>query len=238
MQIKVHQIGHGLPLVLFHGWGFHHRIWLPLSEKIKDRYQLFLVDLPGFGGSSNLNWPDFKKTLLAQLPDHFHLLGWSLGGLYASRLALEESELVLSLTNVATSLRFIEDTAWPGVAKAVLEDFFARLCAEPEQVLSDFVAVQSNDRYFLKHEIPSMHALEEGLKVLATWDLRHRFSHFKKPASFLFGRLDRIVPVKMLESLQTAYPNCYYKIFKKSAHMPFLSEEEEFIQFLDTFLWQ
>ena len=77
MNINIERYGQGKPLVFFHGWGFDSQIWLPLIPFFKDSYQLILVDLPGFGFTSMMDWQTFKVNLLPLLPPQFALAGWS-----------------------------------------------------------------------------------------------------------------------------------------------------------------
>ena len=68
MKVHLNYFGQGKPLVFFHGWGFNHQIWLSLVPLLKERYQLILVDLPGFGLTPAMEWPEFKMQLLDILP--------------------------------------------------------------------------------------------------------------------------------------------------------------------------
>lgn len=84
-ELNIQNYGTGHPIVWLHGWGFDSQIWsdiLPHLLALPSQYQIFLVDLPGFGSSSCMSWSTFKSTLLSQLPTQFTLLGWSLGGGY------------------------------------------------------------------------------------------------------------------------------------------------------------
>ncbi len=63
--------GQGYPLVLFHGWGFDHRIWADLAPLLSACYTVYLVDLPGFGQTNFMEWAEFKHVLLMQLPAEF-----------------------------------------------------------------------------------------------------------------------------------------------------------------------
>ena len=54
--------------VFLHGWGFDHRVWLPLVEHLYtlgvwQDYAFYLVDLPGFGQSDDMDWDHFKHAL-------------------------------------------------------------------------------------------------------------------------------------------------------------------------------
>lgn len=231
MNINLIRYGQGLPVVFFHGWGFDHHVWLPLVDQLGSHYQLILVDLPGFGLSSSMSWDDFKSQLLAQLPPVFALVGWSLGGLYAQRLAIEESLRVSSLMSIGSSPYFIADPTWPAVPKEVFNHFYKNLSLDLEKTLRDFISLQLNKTKLTLPlgTMPTQKGLEEGLRILDQWDLRDELHTVSIPTSFLFGRLDPIAPVKIMQTMEIVYPNFNYVLFKKSAHMPFLSHQDLFI---------
>lgn len=235
MNLHINIQGKGRPLVFFHGWGFDHRVWLRLAHFLSDRYCLYLVDLPGFGQSPVMSWDAFKKQLLQQLPEHFALVGWSMGGLFATRLALEEPERITYLLNIASSPRFIKEKNWPGVEQAIFNNFFLKLASEPTRTISEFIALQLKDQSYNYRfpPNPSLPGLEAGLQVLADWDLRQSLYTFTKPTGFMFGRLDTITPRMTMVTMQKLYPAFDYMMFDKAAHMPFLSHQDEFIAILE-----
>ncbi|ASQ45916.1 alpha/beta fold hydrolase [Legionella clemsonensis] len=236
MNLNIKIQGEGPSLVFFHGWGFDHTIWCDLATAFEKKYTLYLVDLPGFGLSSLMNWSQFKSELLQHLPEQFALIGWSMGGLYASRLANELSEQVTHLINIASSPRFIKEKNWPGVDENVFNNFFKNLTENPQQTISEFVNLQlKNQTYnYSPQFLPSIESLKAGLTILADWDLRESLFHFKKPTTYLFGRLDAITPSTTMGAMQKLYPLFNYVMFPKAAHMPFLSHQREFINTLET----
>lgn len=238
MNIHLTSYGQGTPLVFFHGWGFDSQIWMSLVPKLEDAYRVILVDLPGFGLSSMMEWAAFKEQLLALLPEQFVLIGWSLGGLYATRLAIESPERIMALFNVTSSPRFIMDADWPGLSQSIFLKFYHNLSADLEGTLKDFITLQANSKTFdyIPHNLPSQAALEAGLNILDTWDLREDLKPFQTPTCFVFGRLDPITSVKTMDAMQVLFPQFKYLVFRKSAHMPFLSQPEAFIEALLGFI--
>jgi len=238
MNLHINKYGQGFPLVFFHGWGFDSQIWLPLVEKLAVKYQLILVDLPGFGLSPAMEWTIFKEKLLSQLPDKFALTGWSMGGLYAMRLAIEAPERVASLLNITASPRFIMDDSWPGVRRSVFSEFYKKLATDVQATLNEFIGLQidTNKMPLAPGYPPSSEGLESGLKILDFWDLREGLHDFDKPVCFMFGRLDPIVPIKTMQVMQQRYPDFHYVLFPRAAHMPFLSHRDEFIEKLVEFI--
>ncbi|STX28926.1 biotin operon repressor and biotin [Legionella beliardensis] len=241
MILKVNQIGKGnRPLVLLHGWGFNQKIWQSLIPLLTNNFTLYLVDLPGFGQSTMMSWSLFKEQLLSKLPEKFAVLGWSLGGLFATKLAIEEHERVSHLLNVTTSPYFVQDTEWPGITPQTLEQFFINLSQNPKQTTEEFIALQlqnfSSSVANLGEFSSNLEALTNGLTILASWDLRPCLPGLKSPTCFMFGRLDAIVPRHLLPRMQELYPQFNYILFPKAAHMPFISHQQDFIKEVEKFL--
>lgn len=240
MQIYIEKYGSGKPLVLFHGWGFDGAIWKPLLPSLERNYRVILVDLPGFGMSSLIDWQAFKLELLARLPEQFALAGWSLGGLYATRLAIEAPNRVEKLFNIASTPKFIKTTAWPGVEPRVFQTFYTNLARNQARTLAQFVKLQlqepGNEIVIASNAEPDEEGLRAGLDVLLNWDLTRDLCRVSMPVHYLFGRLDAIIPHRTMNAMQDKYSNFNYTLFNKSAHVPFLSEQEEFLSLLERFI--
>lgn len=231
MNVHITKCGQGKPLVLFHGWGFDHQIWNILIPYLEHDYQLFLVDLPGFGLTPDMEWTEFASLLLDKLPQQFALAGWSMGGLYATRVALEFPYRVQALINICSSPYFQADALWPGVNPAVLNGFYQKIAIDPQATLHEFINLQTQRvtcNIPLGHP-PSTAGLQRGLTILATWDLRTQLGHLTMPNSYFFGRLDAITSTKVMRALQGRHPEFRYVLFRKAAHMPFMSHTDEFI---------
>ncbi|MFC6981223.1 alpha/beta fold hydrolase [Microbulbifer taiwanensis] len=83
-------------LVFVHGWGCDKRIWQPLLDALSARPEfgpngsIAVLELPGFGNNSGQPWPGEEallQQLYEQLPQSCLLVGHSLGGMLAARLA-------------------------------------------------------------------------------------------------------------------------------------------------------
>ncbi|MER7762087.1 alpha/beta fold hydrolase [Streptomyces sp. NPDC097619] len=96
----------GEPLLLLHGIGHHRQAWHPVSEILATEYEVYAVDLPGFGDSAPLpeGVPYDLRAMARGLGslssalglDRPHVAGNSLGGLLA--LELGRAGLVRSVT--------------------------------------------------------------------------------------------------------------------------------------------
>lgn len=86
-DLEHHREGSGEPLVLVHGVGSRWQVWEPVIGTLAEHFEVFAVDLPGFGGSAPLPRTTVDTLtdaladfLAAQGLDRPHLAGNSMGG--------------------------------------------------------------------------------------------------------------------------------------------------------------
>lgn len=229
------QSGRGTPLLLLHGWGFDHRIWDSLVSKLNSTYQVYRVDLPGFGKTDMMPWAQFEKALLAKIPHPTVLLGWSMGGLIATHLALKYPGHFSQVIQVTSSPHFIAHDTWPGISHKHLNIFQKNLQHAPEATHEGFMSFQvpeSLRRKLAPIETPSVKSLEHGFEILCTWDFRDQLHKLTCPTTYCFGQRDVIVPEATLHAMKARHPNFNYHLFPESGHTPFLSHSDAFIGFL------
>jgi pimeloyl-[acyl-carrier protein] methyl ester esterase len=238
-------VGKGPPLVLVHGWGWHSGIWLPLVPYLSHKFQLFMPDLPGCGQSplltSSYTFATLVPYLLDILPPKAIWLGWSLGGLLAWWVAIHYPEKVSQLVTVATSPQFISEGDWPGISLTTLERFSANLTSYPVETLNDFLHLQLRGspkkqillealKPHLSYSNPA--ALAGGLDLLSNTNLRPDLDKMRVPSLHIFGSLDTLVPVKVVDHLQRLLPMGHCKIIPRAGHIPFLSQMDIFLKLL------
>ena len=91
-------------LVLLHGWGSTAAVWQPVLEQLQDRFECYLPELPGHGGSTFTATQ--LESLAQQILESVHRpaiwLGWSLGALIAMQAAgLTPGEVLTAATRDA-----------------------------------------------------------------------------------------------------------------------------------------
>lgn len=253
MSVSVERFGQGQDLVLLHGWGMNGAVWHGIAQELAAHYRLHLVDLPGFGNSplgSDVEYslPWLAERVAAVLPERCHLLGWSLGGLVASRLALDHPERCRSLITVASSPCFLAREEWPGIAPKVLAGFNQMLAGDFMQTIERFLAIQAmgseharDDIRQLRHWLaerptPELAALEAGLGLLADIDLRDELVDLQLPWLRIYGRLDSLVPKAAIPLLDERYPQSRSRVLDKASHAPFISHPAQFIDMVRHFI--
>ncbi|MBJ9173635.1 pimeloyl-ACP methyl ester esterase BioH [Citrobacter koseri] len=234
-------------LVLLHGWGLNAEVWNCIREELSAHFTLHLVDLPGFGrsqGFGSMSLEQMAEHVLKQAPDKAVWLGWSLGGLVASQVALIHPERVQALVTVASSPCFSAREAWPGIKPDILAGFQQQLSEDFQRTVERFLALQTlgteparQDARTLKSAVlalpmPEVAVLNGGREILKTAALREPLKSLTMPFLRLYGYLDGLVPRKVVPMLDAAWPESESQVFAKAAHAPFISHPGEFCQAL------
>lgn len=230
-------------LVLLHGWGLNAEVWHCISEELASHFTLHLVDLPGFGrsrGFGAMSLDEMAQQVLDAAPQNAIWLGWSLGGLVASQIALSQPERVKALVTVASSPCFSAKEAWPGIKPDVLASFQQQLSEDFQRTVERFLALQTmgtetarKDARTLKQTVlslpmPDVEVLNGGLEILKTVDLREPLASLAVPHLRIYGYLDGLVPRKVVPLLDALWPESESQVIAKAAHAPFISHPAEF----------
>jgi pimeloyl-[acyl-carrier protein] methyl ester esterase len=251
LYTEVH--GAGPPLLLLHGWGLNLRVWDTLIPALTPRFKVFAMDLAGHGRSA---WDTKARTLnghaqcVASTYDSLAandasidvnnatILGWSFGGQVALTLAAKFRRLVLT----ATSPKFAASPDWPyGLSAPVLASFARQLETDYRQTVSDFLDLQTRGSVngaevlatlrnaLFTHGEAQREALTEGLRILATADLREALPRITQRALVISGQYDRVTPPGAGKALAESLPNAQHLEIRRAGHAPFLSHMDTFI---------
>jgi pimeloyl-ACP methyl ester carboxylesterase len=217
-RVRVFGAGAGPALLLVHGFGGAAWNFDELAELLPGR-RLLIPDLPGHGGSAPLAAPSLAgfadvlaDVLAAEGIDQTDVLGHSLGGVVALRLAVRHPERVRRLilaapAGISSATRVAELTIalvgliQPGRIAGRRADRIARsrrlrrYVFAPFEVSNPDVLSERAVHGFLRG--PTMHtdALGAGLALSAD-DPRRDLDRVRAPALVLWGARDRQVPIE------------------------------------------
>ena len=252
MKLYCETIGNGPDLVLLHGWGMNTAVWSGIRERLAEHYRVTLIELPGHGASEydadSRSLGAWAEAVLATAPEQAVWVGWSLGGAIAQWIALNRSERISKLVVVTGTPRFVAADAWHGLDESVLRQFATSLAGDHQQTLARFLSLQvqggSDARQTLRRlrqEInarpaPDPAALENGLELLLTVDLRQSLPGLSRPSLWLLGERDTLVPAKLADDLVQLIPNAVIHVLPRCAHAPFLSHRDESLGLLQQFI--
>ncbi len=252
MSAHVEIIGQGQPLVMLHGWGMHSGVWQPLIKKLSSQYMLYLVDLPGMGNSRPIE-PYHLHALadeVAQvIPGVSDVLGWSLGGLVAQRIALNQPDRIRRLILVGSTPCFVNKAGWDaGIEPSNFETFADNVNSDYKATIMQFLTLQcmkaDDARSTLKQlrasfetrPTPTQTTLQRALHILLDSDLRDEIANIRKPTLLIHGDRDTLAPVQAAHWMMQQLPHGFLRVMSGSAHAPFLSHSEQFIAALNQFL--
>ncbi len=259
-----------IPIVFLHGWGLNSAVWRPLITSLPpefvDVFHIITLDLPGFGSNVNKKISPYSLANVCQhiantIEQPAIYLGWSLGGLVATEMALKYPEKVLALITVASSPRFLEQGSeervtqkmvnplvWPGIKPHVLNAFHQQLQIDTKKTISGFLKIQAMgsphirqdikqlSQLIFQHEMANKNTLDESLKLLESSDYRSRLIDIKQPFLRLYGSADSLVPKSIIELVAKLTNNSEQHLFERASHAPFISHLDEFAQVLTRWL--
>jgi pimeloyl-ACP methyl ester carboxylesterase len=212
--VRTFEGGEGPPLLLVHGFGGAAWNFSELAPLIPGR-RLIIPDLPGHGASSPLPAPTltgFADVLAEVVDGPVDVVGHSLGGVVALRLAERHPSLVRSLVlaaaaGISSSTRWAEITialtgiVQPGriagrrVGLVAGSRRLRRLVFEGFEVANADLLTERAVHGFLRG--PTMHtdALGAGLALVAD-DPRQDLDRVRCPVLVLWGARDKQVPLE------------------------------------------
>ncbi|WP_223266827.1 pimeloyl-ACP methyl ester esterase BioH [Luteimonas gilva] len=253
--LHIEVAGSGPALVLVHGWAMHGGVFAPLVARLRDRYTLHLVDLPGHGYSREDATPLELDATVAQIAARTPpaiWIGWSLGGLFALRAAATSAQ-VRGLVMISATPRFVVDDGadgrpWPhAVSPQVFTQFAADLQSDYRSTLDRFLVLDTigaehgreelrtlRQQLFARGE-PARRVLQQGLSLLDETDLRESLPQLRVPSLWISGRRDRLVPPAGMRAAAALAPNSEFLEIAGGGHAPFLGHADEVAAAIDTF---
>jgi pimeloyl-[acyl-carrier protein] methyl ester esterase len=242
--LHVESAGHGPDLVLLHGWGFHSGAWHDVASALAARYRVHRVDLPGHGFSAPSSQPfDAAVDDIARcVPPGSLVVGWSLGGLFAQRLAMRDGARMRGLMLVSSTPCFRQRADWPcAMREATLETFARDLEQSPERTLDQFVRlnalhapgardiVRRVGARLRERPAPRAAGLRQALQWLRETDLRAQVPGQRTRCVVMHGTRDAITPIEAGRWLARSWPGARLVEIEDAAHLPFVSHPQRFL---------
>lgn len=231
-------------LVLLHGWGLNAQVWDCITPQLASHFTLH-------GGSAGL-WP--QRRVWGDVAGGDGAAGAGAGpstggvaGLELGRAGGQPGRDYASGTRAGAGDGclfpcFAARDDWPGIKPEVLAGFQQQLSDDFQRTVERFLALQTmgtesarQDARALKQAVlslpmPSAEALNGGLEILRTVDLRQALVRLPMPFLRLYGRLDGLVPRKLVPLLDDLWPESESILFDKAAHAPFVSHPAAFCE--------
>lgn len=252
-KLKIASIGAGQPVVFIHGWGLNSGVFEPLAQALSELYQVISIDLPGYGRNAAFSLTDYSienvcEAVANVIDEKAIVIGWSLGGLVATKIALDFPKKCSALVTIASSPYFVEKNEWPGIKPDVLALFHRQLSQDTKKTIDNFLKIQAMGSPHVRQDIKVIRdlvmqypmankdTLDKSLNLLEQIDLRPELQKISVPFLRLYGRLDGLVPKKAIEEVSMLAPNSQHVVFEKASHAPFISDFTLFKEALSDWL--
>lgn len=240
LKINYKIAGEGPAVFILHGWGSSSGNWQGIGSQIaKEGFCVYLLDLPGFGASSPplKVWgiSEYASFLVAFLnvigENKIILAGHSVGGQIALRLALNNPSRVHKLILLAPAAVRRN----PGIKEYLLQRF--------SKVLTFFIYlapinIQRNIKRIgykmisRPDYVKTYGIMREIFQRVIREDLTPSFPLVTVPTFLIWGKEDRITPLKDARIMERAIPGAQLFLISKSGHNLHVDAPHELIKLI------
>ncbi|HZD33906.1 MAG TPA: alpha/beta fold hydrolase [Nitrososphaeraceae archaeon] len=235
-------------LVFLHGLGGSIESWADNTSELSGKYRTVALDLPGFGLSDK---PNRKYTMrffslfvlhaIHELGVGFpiNIIGSSLGGQIAATIAtispLKVDKLILISPAGFTPRSFLGSDGlrkYTGIANATSRTEIRKALSEttPGAVMDKDVQL-AGERMAIRG---AKNAFISALKY-STAARRINFNRIKSPTLVIWGREDRIIPVKFILQFLTM-KNCRLCVLENCGHRPHVERPTLINRIIESFI--
>lgn len=237
-----------LDCVFLHGWGVKKEILINLSKGIDCVGEPMIPCLYEMTRLANkYSFVAIAKEIEKTVHRESIVIGWSIGGLIATRLALLTKK-VKAIVFIASVPRFINNDGWKNtIDKKDFDDLKKSFNKDPLLTLESFAglisigeksAKDSNRklRKFIMDETINKNILANWLIELENTDLRKDLSSLNIPMLFVMGNQDALIDPKVVDRLKELLPKARFDLVKNCGHAPFISMTNETQNLINNFI--
>ena len=255
--IFVHYVdeGNGIPIILLHGTGASLHTWDLWSEKLKDKYRVLRITLPGFGLSGPRSDKKYKIKDYVNLLESFvelmgiekfYLAGNSLGGsiawLYTSFYDKKVKKLILvnssgfEFDQIPFVIRLARNNYLNFLIKKTSPKFLIKKSLKEVFYDDNLISKSITDRYYkLNLREGNRQAFIDRALVNYT-DYTPRLKKIKSPTLILWGKNDEWINVKYAKKFKTMIKGSRLSIMNETGHIPMEERPFESLEIVMDFL--
>lgn len=240
LKIAYQVEGTGTPVVLLHGWGGEANSFKPVFDRLSRSYQIYALDLPGFGLSEmpSIAWDasDYAKFLSAFFHklniDRAHLIGHSYGGRISIVMAAEEQEKVDKLILVDSAGIIPPRTAKYYIRVSVAKiGRLMRCCGTLGNRLADGIVQRVGSKDY--QEAGPMRAT---MVKSVNQNLRPLLPKIQASTLLIWGENDTDTPISFGKIMEKKIPDARLVILKDAGHFSYLDQLPQFCEIVANFL--
>ena len=256
LRAHVLEVGHGAPVVFFHGGGAVAVQLAPLLRALHGTFHLFAPDGPGCGLTDTIDYSAVALrpcivSIVAGLLDALTLpraalVAHAMGGYWALVFALAHPERVSKLVLLGEPAGSAppqgplppRPTQQPPTLEAMRAQYTARLVAHIERVpdtmlkASHAAAQLPGAGYAWATLLEAIRQQQLGL----TYALRPELKHLQPETLFIWGERDTFGPPVLGHEMARLAPNARCEVVRDAGHLPFFDQETRCGDLITAFL--
>ncbi len=236
-----------LNLVFLHGWGGKSTSWHPISERLKNKFNVYTPDLPGFGKNpltkpyTRSNYAEFVVAFLEknkiQKPV---LVGHSFGGGIAIKTASSFPSVPKALILVDSAgvkpKRDLKFHSWLAITKIGKNIFslpvFKKFSKFGRRFFYKLRGLQGADYFSIESDNGF---LKETFLNLVSEDLTDDFKKIKMPTLIIWGENDKETLPADGRKMHELIKDSKLVIISNAGHFSYLDDQERFCQEVENF---
>ncbi len=222
--------GSGVPLVLIHGFGTSGQVWRWILPYLAQEYQVFVVDLPGYGRST-FKAPWRLRTMAPLLLTWLRglqlssvvLIGQSMGGAIAIQMAALAPDLVKQLVLVNAAGMPLNARLPELIMRSMYSFFQPGNGSYPPTLIYDVLR-------------PRPRLFWQTAQEMIRSDFRADIASITLPTLIIWGERDALLPLSLGQALQAALPHASFTTIPGCGHRPMLAQPELLSKLIIDFL--
>ncbi len=249
--VELRRAGSGPPLLYLHGGG-GDSLWLPMFDRLAERFTVYHPSHPGFGGSGGLEHIDGIEDMVFHYVDvitalglhkaPLNVVGSSFGGWLAAELAQRYPNLVGRLVLIDAAGLWL-DAAPIAEMFGITPQEMAPLMFYDQQHPLAVMMSSITDYSTLPEEVllPQFKAMEALAKM--AWQpyfhnpkLERRLDRITAPTLVVWGRQDGLIPLAHGERYTARVPGARLVVIEKCGHLPALEQPDQLCELMTKFL--
>jgi pimeloyl-ACP methyl ester carboxylesterase len=257
VKLRYRDTGEGPPVVLVHGFSASSNTWEPIIPTLADDHRVIAMDLKGFGWSGRPAG-DYSPTAQTRLVfelldklnvDRFQLVAHSWGSSIALRMALEQPDRIRRIAlydayvyaeQLNTFFHWIRadglgEVLWSAFYDQRLPEKTAIAYYDDETYVTQQLVEEFRDSV---HRPGAQRAALAAARGQRYSDVQSRYSTVDQPVLLMWGREDRVTPVRFGERLVRQLPNARLEVYARCGHFPMVEARGNSTRDLMEFLVQ
>ncbi|SMG48468.1 Pimeloyl-ACP methyl ester carboxylesterase [Marivirga sericea] len=259
-------LGKGEPILFIHGLASYAPAWKYTVNELSKSYRCIVVDLIGYGKSSKGQYKanmSFHTQYLFELMDHLainstHIVGHSMGGQIALKMAVEKPEKVKTLllmapagieTFTAQEKKIFKNSTTPqSIAEVSDEQYRANLALNfykmderAEFMYEDRMKIKSDEQF-----MDYSYVVAEGVMGMLNEPIFDQLQVITQPTLICYGLEDRLIPNTYLhkelttnkigEIAKESIPNSELKMIPDAGHFVHFDQPKKVNEIMKNFL--